>query len=225
MCTSHFHNLGMPAPAHTTGSTVGASVPPGSGGSTGICMPASPTRMVTLGPTVFTAVLHIRRIPARMQAPEKFSCIKAMLLDVAQSYFRHARSLRRWNVCVYQADGDLEALTVHAVFERLVPTSRVDNMVSSWLGKFRWQESDGNSIFQAKRGVWMQSSSMGAVFADLQPCTEGYTASALRMVSEARRQDATMQEASNLRPPPVPAVPLALAAKPRPAPHVQHPQR
>ena len=117
-------------------------------------------------------------------------------------------------LCINPADGDLAAMTVHAVFERLVPTSRVDNcnMVNSWLRRFRWQELDGNGTFQGtgKRGMWVQSTLMGAVFVDLQPCADGYTTSASRMVLKARHQDANMQEASNLRiririrPPPVP---------------------
>lgn len=106
----------------------------------------SPTRTVALGPTVFVAELHIRQIPVRMQVPDKLADVKAMLLEVVQAYFRSARSLRRWTACIYEPAGDQAGLTVKATFERLVATSRTDNLTSSWIKRFRWREHDGSTF-------------------------------------------------------------------------------
>lgn len=166
-------------------------------------LPASPTRTVALGPIVYFAELHIRQIPARMQAPEKLKDLRTTLLGVLQRHFRSARSLRRWVACIYAPAGDPAELTVQATFERLIATSRIDNLTSSWITRFRWREPDG-STFQAQRGHWKESKLMGWAFCDLQPRIEGYTAVASKMIETARRNDASMLEVSNIQPPPLP---------------------
>ena len=200
-----------------TGTAPGTNLNPITAGSRGHgCDGPSPTRTVSLGPTVFTAELHIMQLPARMLTGQKFAEVKGMLLDAASKPFRHARSLRRWTTCVYQPTGSQAALTIMATCERLVPTTRLDNLRGSWVQRFKWHEADG-STFQPTGRQWVRSALMGFVYCDLQPSSDGYTATASRMLNEAREQDpAGIQTASNLQPPRLPSAADSEAPPTRP---------
>ena len=160
-------------------------------------------------------------IPPDVQA--RCDRILATLIAKIDQVFRHKRSLRRWTAISYRPEKDNSSQTIRCVFERLTPTRRTNNVVSSWPSMFRIADATvpGGTLV-LRRGQWSVSPQYGKMFADCRPASQSYTAELNLMNEECTKisKAAPLMRTSHSLPPLPPSISqlpcgTALAGMPR----------